>query len=118
MRFFLVATILLSLHASANYTKSFIVKIGDRVTRVSSPDKKLDVVSIVLDNETLDKIVGQLKTGDNKVIARVTLNPESKEVVQVDMRKVDRLYFVPYSPPAEAVELRFSQEDYEVPEKK
>ncbi|MAZ48904.1 MAG: hypothetical protein CME65_10090 [Halobacteriovoraceae bacterium] len=104
--------------AQGKFTKSFIVKIGDRVTKVSSPKEKHDVVSIILDNETLDKIIGQLKTADNKVISRVTLNPESKEVIQVDMRKVNQLFFVPYAPPGEAVELRFSQEDYEVPEKK
>ena len=117
MKLVLAMTLLLSVNAYAKYTKSFIVKIGDRVTKISSPDEKLDVVSIVLDNETLDKIIGQLKTSENKVIARVTLNPESKEVVQVDMRRVDRLYFVPFSPPGEAIELKFSQEDYEVPEK-
>lgn len=103
--------------ALAKYSESFIVRIGDQTTRVSSPAKQVDVVSISLQNETLDKIIGQIKT-TNKVITRVTLNPESKEVIQVNMRKVDRLFFVPYAPPGEAVELRFSQEDYEVPEKK
>ncbi len=117
MKFLTFIFLLISNLGFAKYSESFVVRIGDQTTRVSSPAKAVDVVSISLQNETLDKIIGQLKT-TNKVITRVTLNPESKEVIQVDMRKVDRLYFVPYAPPGEAVELRFSQEDYEVPEKK
>lgn len=108
--------ILTTFHAQAKYTDSFIVKVKDRSIQVTSPPKKIDIVSVIIENETLDKIISQLKTKD-KVIKRFVLQPEGKQVIQVDLTKTGTLYYVPLSPPSQEVVLKFAQGPYEVPEK-
>lgn len=95
-------------------TDSFIVSISDQKISVTSPAKKLDVVSIIIKNETLDKIISEIRSED-KVIKRFVLKAEGSEVVQIDFSKIKKLYYVPVSPPFEAAELKFSQRPYEIP---
>lgn len=117
MKIILITLLAWPLLISAKYTDSFIVTVKDRTISVSSPEKRLEVVSVIIENETLDKIISQLKT-DKKVIKRFVLNPQSKEVYQVDMRSVEKLFFIPIAPPFQSVELKFKQGLYEIPEKK
>ena len=113
---FLIFFFLLILNANAQFTESFLVEVKDRSIKVTSPKKKSDVVSIIVTNNTLDKIVSEVRA-DDKVIRRFRLNPESKEVIQVEMKKVKHLKYLPISPPFEAAELKFNQKVYEIPEK-
>lgn len=106
----------LSQPSLAKYTDSFIVTLKDRSISVSAPEKRTDTVSVIVENKTLEKVISQIKT-EGRVIKRFVLKSKSKEVFQVDMRKVKNLYLVPISPPFQAVELRFSKGQYEIPEK-
>ena len=63
--------------AHAKFSGSFIVEINDLSIRVISPKKKQKTVSVIIQNNTLDKIVSELKTG-NKVFK--TLCPQVKKV--------------------------------------
>jgi|TARA_Y100001936_G_C15513132_1_gene379006 hypothetical protein len=99
------------------FTGSFVVEINDRTIKVTSPLKKLDTVSIIVKNNTLDQIVSELRS-EKKVLKRFVLKPEGKEVIQVDYSKVKTLFYVPVSPPFEAAQLRFSEGPYEIPPKK
>jgi hypothetical protein len=100
----------------AQFTPSFIVEVSDRKIKVTSPLKKVDIVSIIIVNKTFEKITSELKS-DKKVLKRFVLKPEGKEVIQVNFSKVKALYYVPVSPPFEAVKLIFKQRPYEIPEK-
>lgn len=100
----------------AQYTPSFIVEVTDRKIKVTSPLKKVDIVSIIIMNKTFEKITSVLKS-DTKVLKRFVLKPEGKEVIQVNFSKVKALYYVPVSPPFEAVKLMFKQRPYEIPQK-
>ena len=113
----LLILVLISLPNFASYTDSFIVEVTDRKIKVTSPLKKIDIVSIIIKNTTFDKIISELRS-DEKVLKRFVLKPEGKEVIQVDYSKVNKLYYVPIAPPFESVELRFKQKPYEIPEKK
>ncbi len=107
----------LSLNSFAQYTEAFKVDIYDRKITVSSPKKKVKVVSVIIMNHTLDKIVSELRA-DDKVINQFPLKPEEKEVIQVNMTGVKLLKYIPLAPPFDAAELIFSQRPYEIPEKK
>jgi hypothetical protein len=114
----LVLMILLFLpSAYAKFSQAFMVDINDRGIKITSPLKKTDVVSIIVKNNTLDKIVSELKSND-KVIKRFVLKAEGKEVFQVKLKGVTKLEYVPIAPPFESADLRFEQKPYEIPEKK
>lgn len=104
-------------HAFSKTSDSFIVEIGDQNMVVTSPAEKKDNVSIIVINNTLDKIVSELKT-DKKVLKRFVLTPNGKEVSSVNMKSTDTLYFVPLAPPFEAAKLEFNKKTYEIPAKK
>ncbi|MBD65871.1 MAG: hypothetical protein CME62_11735 [Halobacteriovoraceae bacterium] len=117
MRTSIVFMLLFSVSVFAEYKDSFIVEVSDRKIKVTSPLKKVSFVSIIVKNETFDKIISEIRSED-KVLKRFVLKPEGQEVVQIDYSKVKKLFYVPVAPPFEAVELRFEQKPYEVPEKK
>ena len=113
----LICFFLYPLMSMGKYTESFIVDVKDRSISVTSPLKKVDNVSIIINNKTLDKIVSELRS-EQKVLKRFVLKPEGKEVIQLSLKGIKKLYYVPIAPPFEAAELRFEQRAYEIPEKK
>lgn len=117
MKFFL-AFIIISLPTLilGQSTDSFIVDISDQKIMVTSPAKKIPVVSIIIRNQTVDRIISEIRS-ENKVIKRFVLKGEGKEVIQIDFSKIKKLYYVPVSPPFEAAELKFAQRPYEIPPK-
>ncbi|MFT6633701.1 MAG: hypothetical protein ACJAS4_003672 [Bacteriovoracaceae bacterium] len=117
MKIFAILILFGSIKANAQYTDSFIVEINDQTIKVTSPLKKTETVSIIIKNNTLDKIVSELRS-DKKVLKRFVLKQEGKEVIQVNYSKIKTLFYVPIAPPFEAAELRFEQRPYEIPEKK
>ncbi|MBT4792360.1 MAG: hypothetical protein HON90_12385 [Halobacteriovoraceae bacterium] len=117
MKLLLLIVLLYSNAGLAQFTASFIVDINEQSIKVTSPKQKKGNISIIIKNNTFDKIISELRS-KTKVLKRFVLQPEKKEIIQVDFSKVDALYYVPVSPPFEAVELKFNQRPYEVPEKK
>ena len=113
----IVLFFLISFNSWAQYSDAFKVDVYDRRITVSSPEKKVKVVSAIIINHTLDKIVSELRA-DNKVIKQFVLLPDKKEVIQVKMEGVKLLKYVPLAPPFDAAELKFNQRPYEIPEKK
>lgn len=97
-------------------TESFIVDVSDQGILVTSPAKKMSVVSIIIKNQTVDRIISEIRSED-KVIKRFVLKGEGREVIQVDFSKIKKLYYVPVSPPFEAAELKFGQRSYAIPPK-
>ena len=117
MRFLLllIGLVVSQLSFSKN-TGAFIVDINDQGMTISSPAEKLETVSVIIKNNTLDKVVSELR-GKSSVLKRFVLRPNSKEVLSVNMKEQDILYFVPLSPPFESAKLKFKQKVYEIPKK-
>lgn len=113
---FLIFLIFFISSAYAKNTNSFIVELNDQGMAVTSPSEKLETTSIIIINNTLDKIVSELRT-EKKVLKRFVLRPNGKEVLSVNMKESDVLYYVPISPPFEAALLKFKQKVYEIPKK-
>ncbi len=107
---------LISSHVFSDSTDSFIVDIDEQRIKVTSPAKRIDIASIIVRNETQEKIISEIRSED-KVVKRFVLKPLGRQVIQIDFSKIDKVYYVPVSPPFEAAELKFSREAYEIPEK-
>lgn len=97
--------------------QAFIVTVYDDRVRVVSPVKKEKIVGVIIKNETFDKITSEVRT-DKGVVKRFFLKSQSSKSLQVNLNKVKSLFYVAIAPPFQAVELKFSQRAYEIPEKK
>lgn len=98
-------------------SEAFIVTIKDTKISVTSPAKKQKTIGLIIKNETFDKIISEVRS-EKGVIKRFVLKPQSNETLEIDYYKINTLYYVAIAPPAQAVELKFSQRAYEIPEKK
>lgn len=98
--------------------ESFLVTVGDRKISVVSPEKPVKIVTIVVKNDTFDRIISEIKT-DSKTLKRFTLEPSGKKgavySLTVDISKTSGLHFVSIAPPFQEVPLAFSPETYEIP---
>ena len=98
--------------------ESFIVNVNDENITVTSPDKKKKVATIVVKNNSFDKVVSEIRS-DDKVLKRFTLFPSGKKgssfTLTIDFDKVGTIYYAPIAPPFQAVPLKFSKGGYEVP---
>ncbi len=108
---------LIPLSVYGKYTQSFIVTVGERSIKVVSPQIKVDIVSVIIKNETLDNIYSELRSKD-KVLEKFNLKAQGNKIIQVDYKKAKSLFYVPISPPFDGVQLKFSRRPYEIPEKK
>lgn len=106
----------MSLYAQEN-SDSFLVTIDDDKIRVVSPKTKKKIVGIIVKNNTFDDIRSEIAT-EKKVLKRFNLKSQSSASMQVNYSKLKTLYYVSIAPPFQAVELKFSQRPYEIPEKK
>lgn len=118
MKFFLLLSMIFTWNAyAAQSSDSFLVTIEDDRIRVVSPKKKMKIVGVIIKNNTFDDIRSEVAT-ESKTLKRFNLKAQSSASVQVNYSKIKTLYFVSIAPPFQAVELKFSQRPYEIPEKK
>lgn len=96
--------------------EAFIVTIKEDKIRVISPKKKQKSVGIIIKNETFDKITSEVRS-DKGVIKRFVLKSQGTKSLQVNYSNTKSLFYVSIAPPFQAVELKFSQRAYEIPEK-
>lgn len=113
----LVICILSSSAFAKKHSQGFVVEVNDRNMKVTSPLKKTNIVSIIIKNNTFEKIVAQLRS-KTKVLKRFVLFSQGKEVFQVNYKNAGQVIFVPVAPPFESANLRFGEAPYEIPKKK
>jgi hypothetical protein len=118
MKYLILLNLLFSLNLYAQQTSdSFLVTIDDDKIRVVSPKTKMKVVGIIIKNNTFDDIRSEIAT-DQKTLKRFNLKAQGSASLQVNYSKLKTLYYVSIAPPFQAVELKFTQRPYEIPEKK
>ncbi len=113
---FTLTSMSFTLNAAEN-SEAFIVQVKDRSIRVTSPKKKTEIVGIIVKNETFDKIISELRS-EKKVLKRFVLQVQGTQSLQVNTSNIKSLYYVSVAPPFQAVQLKFSERAYEIPEKK
>lgn len=114
--FLLLLSIPINSFAQEN-AEAFLVTIYEDKIRVVSPKKKQDIVSVIIKNDTFDKITSEVRS-DTGIIKRFVLKSQGSKSLQVEYSKIKTLFYVSIAPPFQAVELKFSQRAYEIPEKK
>lgn len=110
----LIATSLIVFNVEAS---SFNIELTNINTKVSSPQKLTDPVSIIVKNSTNVKVFAEIRSSE-KVLSRFVVDGGDSKTLQTKLPSNKKLYYVSVSPPAQAVELKFNQRDYAVPEEK
>lgn len=100
-------------------SESFFVTVKDQKITVVSPSKKTSIVTVVVKNETFDKIISEIKTRD-KTLKRFALQPSGSKgstfTLTVDYSKIKSLFYVSVAPPFQEAPLIFSNKGtYEIP---
>lgn len=113
---FLITFLFYQLGYSQENAEAFIVTITEKKVRVISPKKKQKIVGVIIKNETFDKITSEVRS-EKGVIKRFVLKSQGTKSLQVNYSKIKSLFYVAIAPPFQAVELKFSQRAYEIPEK-
>ena len=97
---------------------AFIIKAFNDKYKVLSPKKKTNKVSVIVENKTLVKLIGEIIAGDGSVLSMLTIRPGKYKSVELDFSSKEKYYFVPLSPSFQKVILNFGKEAYEIPSKK
>ncbi|MFZ4714100.1 MAG: hypothetical protein ACOYL6_10325 [Bacteriovoracaceae bacterium] len=96
---------------------AFLVKIFDNYVRVISPDKNYTLVSVIVENKTMSKMVGKIMKGKVDVTF-LTIDTDKTKSVQVKYSKDEKLFFVPMAPAGQEIELIVGKKSYEIPPQK
>ncbi|WP_127717426.1 hypothetical protein [Halobacteriovorax sp. HLS] len=119
MNYLVVAVLLFSTSILAlERSDAFIVRAYNDKFKVLSPSKKTSKVSVIVENKTLVKLIGEIVDGNGRVLSMVTIKPGKYKSLELDFSKNSLYYFVPLSPSFQKVILDFGKEAYEIPSKK
>jgi hypothetical protein len=116
IKWIILFTLLINTTLAQENADAFIVTIKDDRIRVVSPKEKSNLIGVIITNETFEKIVSEVRS-DQGVIQRFVLAPQGSTSLQVNFSNIKSLFYVSVAPPFQAVELKFSQRAYEIPEK-
>ncbi len=97
---------------------AFIVNAESEFYKVVSPKKVSKRSAIIFNNRMLTKLRGKLVSEGRGDIKFISIKPRSTSSIQFDFDKKDKYYFMPLSPPFQAIDLRLGQKSYEIPEKR
>ena len=97
------------------WASSFVIELYNTYISVDSPEAEINPVSIVVKNTTTVKVNSELRSVD-KVLKRFVVESGDTATFQVKLPKNKRLYYVSVAPASQAVELKFNQRKYAVPE--
>lgn len=119
MKLLTIFIMLLSFCASSSErADAFIVRAYNNKFKVLSPKKKSKKISVIIENKTLVKLIGEIVGHDGVVYAMVTIKPGKYKSIDLKFKNGQNYYFVPLSPSFQKVILDFGKEVYEIPSKK
>lgn len=99
-------------------SETFIVRNFEGHVQVLAPKKMYDEQSVIIENRTLEKLVGRLSTPDDKHVKHIAIKPKKSKSIQLPGKGHSHLIFVPLSPAFQSVELKVGMESYEIPAKR
>lgn len=113
----LLALLLLpTLSYATEVAKAFVIKIQDQTMSVSTPDKRSDLFSVLVQNESLSQQVGKFMV-NGKILKLVSIKSGMSETVEVENKTQSPVVFIPISPAFQETELIFGKKAYEIPSK-
>ncbi|MBL6989255.1 MAG: hypothetical protein ISR65_05735 [Bacteriovoracaceae bacterium] len=116
-----VTLILLScFNNSFGYEKSdtFIIQSFADSVKVLAPAAYHPELNAIIENKTLVQLIGKIETGKGRVVGIVSIAPTYSRSVKLNIKKGERLYFIPLAPAFQAVELVIGRKAYEIPPKR
>lgn len=118
MKYLIILLILFSstVH-SLEKSEAFIVTAFTDKFKVLSPAKKTDKVSVIIENKTLVKLIGEVVTDKGTLRKLVTIKPGKYKSIELKFYKNTKYYFIPLSPSFQKVILDFGKKAYEIPSK-
>lgn len=102
------------------YEKSdtFFVSVHDKKVKVLAPYKFRRNLSVIIENRMVEKLVGKVVKNDGTLIGHVSVATGRSSAVKVQLKKNERLFFIPLSPSFQEVELVIGKKSYEIPPKR
>lgn len=99
-------------------SETFIVRNFESYVQVLAPYKMHDEQSVIIENKTLEKLIGRLSTPDGKHVEFVAVDPKGSKSLQLPGQGHKSLIFVPLSPAFQSVKLKVGMDSYEIPAKR
>lgn len=90
---------------------------SDRVV-VLSPDKMGETLSVIIENQTLSKLIGKISNQNEKILSSVSIPANKTRSFSLSVNKSDQFFFTPLSPAFQEVPLILGSQPYEIPPKK
>lgn len=97
---------------------AFIVRAYNKSYKILSPPGFKAKTNLIVENKTTVKLLGKVKLGNGKTLGHMSIKPGSYQTTIINMKKNERVYFVPLSPPFQKFELKFGSRPYEIPPKR
>lgn len=96
--------------------ETFVIEIQDRSMKVTSPDKKKPLLTVLVENRSLsDQVAKFMIKGKN--LKFVSIPSGKSQTVEFENKSGAPVYFVPLSPAFQDVELIYGKKAYEIPSK-
>ncbi len=119
MKYLLLFLFFISLPTlSVEKSEAFIVTAYTNKFKVLSPVKRTNKVSVIIENKTLVKLIGEVVTDKGVLREMVTIKPGKYKSVELKFYKNTKYYFIPLSPSFQKVILDFGKKAYEIPSEK
>ena len=96
----------------------FLVTAFDERIKVVSPDKFRSPMEIVVENNTLVRLIGKVVINQKTTLGHCAIEPGKYHKFKANLKKGDVLHFIPLSPAFQEVELIVGNKNYEIPPKK
>lgn len=114
---FLILILLSSISWAQVKTEGFIIQIFDRSMKVSSPEKKNSIFSVIIQNSSFSDQIGKFTLG-NKTLKFVSIPYGKSEIIEIENKSQLPVVFVPVSPSFQEVPLNVGKKTYEIPSKR
>lgn len=99
-------------------SETFIVRAHDKYFQVLAPKQFHQEQSVLIENKTLDRLIGKLVTEDRKHVRHVAIEPGKFTSLELPTKGQQKLVFIPLVPAFQEVELVIGKEAYEIPPKR
>lgn len=99
-------------------SETFIVRNFEGHVQVLAPRKMYDKQSVIIENRTLEKLIGKIVTPDHKHVKHIAVEAKKSKSLSMPGKGHRRLIFIPLSPAFQSVELKVGMDSYEIPAKR
>lgn len=107
-----------SIGLTQEMSETFVVRNFDSYVQVLAPQKMHSQQAVIIENKTLENLIGRLSTPDDSHVKFLSIGPKESKSVTLPGSGHRSLIFVPMSPAFQEVELKIGMKSYEIPAKR